>query len=152
MQDMQYVITDGTTFVDLERDATNHVVTMPDEKALQYTVTNTAKSGKYRITTDYATDPARATLVTNTRFQSLDGGTYRLYLLANPSMAGGGANDNAWWDGTGLVASEEPRHCSAARRQRSSKPCASRPVSPHTTTATRARPATASSTYAPTKP
>ncbi|EOD59697.1 glycoside hydrolase family 15 protein [Amycolatopsis vancoresmycina] len=103
MQDMQFVITDGSSFVDLERDATNHVVSMPDEKALQYTVTNTAKSGKYRITTDYVTDPARATLVTNTRFQSLDGGSYRLYLLANPSMAGGGSNDNAWWDSSGAL-------------------------------------------------
>lgn len=34
-----------------------------------------------------------------TRFESLDGGAYRIYLLVNPSMAGGGANDNAWWDG-----------------------------------------------------
>ena len=30
MQDMQYIVTDGSTFVDLERDATNHVVSMPD--------------------------------------------------------------------------------------------------------------------------
>lgn len=104
-QDMQYVVTDGSTFVDLERDATNHVVSMPDEKALQYTVTNTAKSGRYRITTNYVTDPSRATLMMSTRFQSLDGGAYRLYLLANPSMAGGGANDNAWWDGSSLLAS-----------------------------------------------
>ncbi|GAA3563134.1 glycoside hydrolase family 15 protein [Amycolatopsis ultiminotia] len=104
MQDMQYVVTDGSSIVDLERDATTHVVTMPDEKALEYTVTNTAKSGRYRITTTYVTDPARATLVTRTRFESLDGGDYRLYLLANPSMAGGAANDTASWDGTGLVA------------------------------------------------
>src|SRR5262249_27776170 len=104
-QDMQYVITDGSSFVDLERDATNHVVSMPDEKSLEYTVTNTAKSGRYRITTTYVTDPARATLVTRTRFQSLDGGTYRLYLLANPSMAGGAGGDTASWDGSGLVAS-----------------------------------------------
>ena len=103
-QDTQYVVTDGSTFVDLERDATNHAVTMPDEKALQYTVTNTAKSGKYRITTNYVTDPARATVLTQTRFQSLDGGTYKLFLLVNPSMAGGGGNDNAWWDGTALLA------------------------------------------------
>jgi len=34
MQDMQYIVTDGSTFVDLERDATNHVVTQPDEEAL----------------------------------------------------------------------------------------------------------------------
>ncbi|MGA7949782.1 MAG: RICIN domain-containing protein [Thiobacillaceae bacterium] len=102
MQDMQYIVTDGSTFVDLERDATDHVVSMPDEKALEYTVTNTDKRAtpKYRITNTYITDPSRNTLLIRTRFQSLDGGTYRLYLLENPSMAGGGANDNAWWDGT----------------------------------------------------
>jgi len=102
MQDMQYIVTDGSTFVDLERDATNHVVSMPDEKALEYTVTNTDKRAtpKYRITNTYITDPSRNTLLIRTRFQSLDGSTYRLYLLENPSMAGGGANDNAWWDGT----------------------------------------------------
>jgi glucoamylase len=38
MQDLQYIVTDGSTFVHLERDATNHVVSMPDEKALEYTV------------------------------------------------------------------------------------------------------------------
>ena len=102
MQDMQYIVTDGSTFVDLERDATNHEISMPDEKALEYTVTNTDKRAtpKYRITNTYITDPSRNTLLIRTRFQSLDGGTYRLYLLENPSMAGGGANDNAWWDGT----------------------------------------------------
>src|ERR687883_1844579 len=92
MQDMQYVVTDGSTFVDLERDATNHVVSMPDEKSLEYTVTHTAKSGKYKITNTYVTDPASSTLLIKTRFQSLDGGTYRLYLLQNPSMAGGGGH------------------------------------------------------------
>ena len=102
MQDMQYIVTDGSTFVDLERDATKHEISMPDEKALEYTVTNTDKRAtpKYRITNTYITDPSRNTLLIRTRFQSLDGGTYRLYLLENPSMAGGGANDNAWWDGT----------------------------------------------------
>src|SRR5262249_36218452 len=102
MQDMQYIITDGSTFVDLERDATNHVVSMPDEKALEYTVTNTDKSAppRYRITNTYITDVNRDTLLIRTRFQSLDGGTYRLYLLVNPSMAGGGGNDNAWWNET----------------------------------------------------
>ena len=102
MQDMQYIVTDGSTFVDLERDATNHVISMPDEKALEFTVTNTdtRTTPKYRITNTYITDPSMSTLLIQTRFQSLDGGTYRLYLLENPSMAGGGSNDNAWWDGT----------------------------------------------------
>jgi glucoamylase len=102
MQDMQYVVTDGSTFVDLERDQTNHVVSMPDEKALEYTITNTDKRAmpRYSITNTYITDPSRNTLLIRTRFQSLNGGAYQLYLLENPSMAGGGANDNASWDAT----------------------------------------------------
>lgn len=102
MQDMQYIITDGSTFVDLERDATNHAVSMPDEKALEYTIINTDKraSPKYRITNTYIIDSSRDTLLIRTRFQSLDGGVYKLYLLENPSMVGGGANDKAWWGGT----------------------------------------------------
>jgi len=109
MQDMQYIVTDGSTFVDLERDATNHAISMPDEMALEYTITNTDKRStpKYRITNTYITDPSQNTLLIRTRFQSLDGGTYQLYVLENPSIAGGGANDNAWWDGvnSALVAS-----------------------------------------------
>ena len=102
MEDMQYVVTDGSTFVDLERDATSHAISMPTEKALEYTVTNTdtRPSPKYRITNTYIADPSRDSLLIRTRFESLDGGVYRLYLLANPSMAGGGANNTAWWDGT----------------------------------------------------
>jgi glucoamylase len=102
MEDMQYIVTDGSTFVDLERDATSHAIFMPSEKALEYTVTNTdmRPSPKYRITNTYIADPSRDSLLIQTRFESLDGGVYRLYLLANPSMAGGGANNKAWWDGT----------------------------------------------------
>jgi len=105
MQEMQYVITDGSTFVDLERDATNHQIAMPDEKALEYTVINTDKRAtpKYRITNTYITDQSRDTLLIRTRFQSLDGNIYRLYLLENASMAGGGANNIAWWDETSLA-------------------------------------------------
>jgi glucoamylase len=108
VQDLQYVVTDGSTFVDLERDATTHAVSMLDEQALEYTVTNTAASGRYRLTNTYVTDPARATLMVRTRFQSLDGGAYRLYVLYNPSLAGGGAGDTGAWDAANgaLVASD----------------------------------------------
>jgi glucoamylase len=102
MEDMQYVVTDGSTFVDLERDATSHAISMSSEKALEYTVKNTdmRPSPKYRITNTYIADPSRDSLLIQTRFESLDGGVYHLYLLANPSMAGGGADNKAWWDGT----------------------------------------------------
>ncbi|OLE29290.1 MAG: glucan 1,4-alpha-glucosidase [Actinobacteria bacterium 13_1_20CM_3_71_11] len=108
VQDLQYVVTDGSSFVDLERDATTHTVTMPDENAPEYTVTNTARSGRYRITNTYVTDPARSTLLIRTRFQSLDGGGYRLFALFNPSLAGGAGGDTGGWDATrgAMVASD----------------------------------------------
>lgn len=105
LQDMQYLVTDGATFADLERDATKHAVSMPDEKALEYTITNTDKRSppKYRISNTYVTDPKRNTLLIRTKLESLDGGHYRLYLRMNPSMAGGGGNDRAWWDGANVA-------------------------------------------------
>lgn len=106
VQDLQYVVTDGSTFADLERDATTHTTSMPDEKSPEYTVTNTATSGRYRLTETYVTDPARSTLLIKTRFQSLDGGAYKLYALFNPSLAGSGGNDTGGWDGSALVASD----------------------------------------------
>ena len=87
MEDMQYIITDGSTFIDLERDATSHVISMPTEDALEYIVTNTDKrqSPKYRITNTYVTDPSRDTLVIRTRFESLDGGVYQLTCTRTPA-------------------------------------------------------------------
>ena len=51
--------------------------------------------------------PGPVTLLVDTRFQSLDGGTYQLYPLYNPSLAGSGGGDTGAWDATGgaLVAS-----------------------------------------------
>ena len=102
MEDMQYVVTDGSTFVDLERDATAHAISMPAENALEYTVVNTDKrpSPKYQITNTYITDQDRNTLVIRTRFESLE--RRRLPALpARKSEHGGGrANNSAWWDGT----------------------------------------------------
>lgn len=108
VQDLQYVVTDGSSFADLERDATTHTVSMPDEKSPEYTVTNTATSGRYRLTETYVTDPSRSTLMVKTRFQSLDGGSYQLYALFNPSLAGSGGNDTGAWDASNgvLVASD----------------------------------------------
>jgi glucoamylase len=155
MQDMQYIVTDGSTFVDLERDATNHAVSMPDEKALEYTVTNTDKRAtpKYSITNTYITDSSQNTLVIRTRFQSLDGGAYQLYILENASMAGGGANNNAWWDGTSsalMSSGTQTLLGSPPITVGSALKVATPNGSWRMTTASRVPPATATSTWPPT--
>src|SRR6266536_928361 len=108
VQDLQYVVTDGASFVDLERDATTHQVSLPDPLSLTYQQVNTAVSGRYRITRTYATDPNRPVLLVQTRFQVLSGGPLQLYVLFNPSLNNSGMGDTGATAGGQLVASDGP--------------------------------------------
>ncbi|MGH3716447.1 MAG: glucan 1,4-alpha-glucosidase [Micromonosporaceae bacterium] len=106
VQDLQYVVTDGASFTDEEKVATTQQVSLADGRSLTYRQTNTARSGRYRITKSYVTDPARATLLVRTRFQVLSGGPLRLYALYNPSLAGSGMGDTGATTGGQLRASD----------------------------------------------
>jgi hypothetical protein len=52
-------------------------------------VTATAKSGKYRIATEYFTDPSRNTVLMRLKFLPQDP-SYRLYLRFDPTVNGNG--------------------------------------------------------------
>jgi len=93
VQDLQFMVTDGSGFTDEEKSATSHQVGLSDGRSLTYQQVNTANNGRYRITKTYVTDPARATLLIRTRFQVLSGGALQLYVLYNPSLAGSGMGD-----------------------------------------------------------
>jgi glucoamylase len=108
VQDLQYVVTDGATFVDLERDATAHQVSLADPQSLTYQQVNAASSGRYRITKTYVTDPDRPTLLVQTRFQVLSGGPLRLFVLFNPSLNNSGMGDTGATSNGQLVASDGP--------------------------------------------
>src|SRR5215218_3616829 len=56
---LQFVVTDGSTFTDLQTRDMTYTVRPLDDRALTCRVTSTAKSGRYRIVTDYVTDPDR---------------------------------------------------------------------------------------------
>src|SRR5213594_3517245 len=108
VETLQYVVTDGSTFTDLQtRDTTYTVQSLSkNSNALDCEVTTTAKSGKYRIVTDYLTDPDHNTLVMNVHFIALVGdlSAYQLYVRYDPSINGngGGGSGNAGGD-TGTV-------------------------------------------------
>jgi glucoamylase len=106
VQDLQLIVTDGATFVDLERDATMHQLELLDPQALSYRQINTASSNKYRITRTLVTDPDRPVLLMETRFQALSGGPYQVYVLYNPSLAGSGGGDTGATSGGVLVAND----------------------------------------------
>ena len=59
VRDLQFVVSDGKTFADLETDATTQHVQLVDNRALEYRQIDTDKDGKYRITKTYVTDPDR---------------------------------------------------------------------------------------------
>ncbi len=104
VETLQYIVTDGSTFTDLQtRDTTYTVQSLSkNSNALDCEVTTTAKSGKYRIITDYLTDSQQNTLVMNVHFIALVGAlsNYQLYVRYDPSINGngGGGSGNGGGD------------------------------------------------------
>jgi glucoamylase len=98
---LQYVVTDGSSFTDLQtRDMTYTVSADPTGMACIVTATD-APHG-YRLTTTYITDPASDTVLMHTRLAAIPGsGTsvagLHLYarLDAHVNGNGGGGSDNA---------------------------------------------------------
>jgi glucan 1,4-alpha-glucosidase len=90
VETLQYVVTDGSTFTDLQtRDMTYTVEAERNSGGMACTVTATAKSGKYRIETDYVTDPARNTVLMHVKFRPTVGGL-QLYVRIDPTVNGNG--------------------------------------------------------------
>jgi glucoamylase len=129
VETLQYVVTDGSTFTDLQTRDTTYTVTATDDRALTCRVTTTAKSGRYKIVTDYTTDPSRPTVLIRSRFVALQGSlsSYRLYVRHDPTLNGnggggtgnGGADDGALANAGGhtlLVGSDIVTQTNAANR------------------------------------
>jgi len=95
VRDLQFIVSDGKTFAELETDATTHKVQLVDEKALGYQQINTDKTGNYRITKSYVTDPDRSTVLVDVTFESLSGKPYQLYALYDPSLDNGGSAESS---------------------------------------------------------
>jgi glucoamylase len=98
---LQYIVTDGSTFTDLQaRDMTYTVIADPTGMAC--TVTSTDAKHGFRLITTYITDPASDTVLMHTRLQAMPGsGTnlagLHLYarLDAHVNGNGGGGSANA---------------------------------------------------------
>src|ERR1039457_4909737 len=101
VQALQYIVTDGSTFTDLQtRDMTYTVAADPSGMAC--TVTATSASHGYKLVTTYITDPARDTVLMDTRLDATPGShtaisKLHLYarLDAHVNGDGGGGTPNA---------------------------------------------------------
>ena len=92
VETLQYIVSDGSSFTDLQTRDTTYTVQATDDRALTCRVTTTAKSGRYKIVTDYTTDPWRPTVLIRSRFVALKGrlSDYRLYVRHDPTLNGNG--------------------------------------------------------------
>jgi hypothetical protein len=69
---VQYIVTDGRTFTDLQTRDMTYTVRALDGTGMACQVTSTAKSGAYRLITDYITDPQRDSVVMHTSYVPLN--------------------------------------------------------------------------------
>jgi glucoamylase len=106
LRDLQLIVTDGKSFADLESDATTSRTVVPDRRSLTYRQIDTAKSGRYRITKTYVTDPARATVLVSISFKSLTGHPYQVYAYVDPSLTNNGMDDSGTCRGGDLLTSD----------------------------------------------
>src|SRR5664279_691151 len=100
---LQFVVTDGSTFTDLQTRDMTYQVSALDDSGMSCRVTSTAKSGRYTLTTDYFTDPQRNSVVLSTRLKATTGNArYQLYArfdgTINGNGGGGSVNTNGGAD------------------------------------------------------
>ena len=98
---LQYVVTDGSTFTDLQTRDMSYTVAA-DPAGMSCTVTSTDAAHGFRLVTTYLTDPASDTVLMHTRLETLPGSTMSLSALhlyarldAHVNGNGGGGAQNA---------------------------------------------------------
>jgi glucoamylase len=91
VETMQYLVTDGATFTDLQTRDTSYTVSA-DPTGMICTVRSTANSGAYRITSTYLTDPDRDTVVVHTSYTPLTPAArgYHVYVRLDATAGGNG--------------------------------------------------------------
>jgi glucoamylase len=99
VHNLEYVVTDGSTFTDIQPRDTTYTVAPLAAYGMACQVTATANSGAYRIVTDYLTDPARDSVVMRISYDPLTAAAagYHVYARLQPLVNGhgGGGSQNA---------------------------------------------------------
>src|SRR5271170_1821998 len=99
---LQYIVTDGKTFADLQERDMTYTVSSPDRSGMVCQVTSTDARHGFQIATDYITDPGTDSIVMRSRLVPLPGhrsgfGDLKVYVRYNPHIdnTGGGGSSNA---------------------------------------------------------
>src|ERR1700685_1686447 len=99
---LQYIVTNGSTFSDLQQRDMTYSVSSPDPSGMVCQVTSTDTRHSFQLVTDYIPDPARDSVVMQTRLLPLHGNWASLAGLkvyarwdATIDNTGGGGSSNA---------------------------------------------------------
>jgi glucoamylase len=100
---LQYVVTNGSSFTELETTGTSHAISLADPTSLTWQQLNTASNGDFTITKTYIADPSRSVILVQTTFDNLTGSPLSLYAdyhpyLDNDGMGNTGGTDAASGD------------------------------------------------------
>ena len=88
VETLQYAVTDGSTFTDLQTRDMTYTVSALDPTGMSCRVTSTPRRGGYTLVTDYLTDPQRDSVVMQTRLQGP--GSLKLYVRYDATVNGNG--------------------------------------------------------------
>ena len=123
VETLQYVVTDGRTFTDLQTRDMTYTAKPLDRSGLVCRVTSRDKHDRYSLITDYITDPSRASVVMHTTFYPKHPGTLALYARYDATVNGNGG---------GAPATEAPTTRSSTPRPGRRFPSHSTPTPPRT--------------------
>jgi glucoamylase len=96
-RDFQFLISDGATFCHEEKRDLDHRLEYPEKNCPFYRLTNTERTGRYRLIKHVLTDPHRSVLLVHTKLEVSDSelrGRLRLYALLAPHLARYGAGNS----------------------------------------------------------
>lgn len=97
-RDLQFLITDGESFMHEERRDLDHRVEYPEQDTLLVRLTNSDRAGRYRIVKEVLCDPHHSVLLVQTRVEIADEslrGKLRVFALLAPHLNRGGSHNSA---------------------------------------------------------
>jgi glucoamylase len=91
VETMQYLVSDGSTFTDLQSRDTTYTASA-DRTGMACTIVSTSKSHGYQLRTTYSTDVARDSVLVHTQYLPLTAAArhYQLYVRLDATAAGNG--------------------------------------------------------------
>jgi glucoamylase len=123
VRDVEFLVTDGHGLVEATT-AARTTTAMPDPRVPAFTQVDTSPTGRWRMVRRVITDPVRDAVDVSVQLTALDGRSYQVWVVVDPSLSNGGMDDRASLGTTGVVAWDQH----AALVVRASKGLADRSV------------------------